>query len=118
MIIHPEVQKYIAMLGADQSVAVVGYQFPIPRDVRTVDISVLSGVPSIQQVVEGVESMMDIKSATMPEEMDQSSIGNVGEDVRALSYRQFKVVLSNAQFVIRTGDQTPYGAILLERKGW
>ncbi len=120
MIINGEILKVVSTLGDDQAIAVVGFDFPLPLEVPHLDLSVTEGVPTIDQVAKAVASMLTVGSVTLPEEMDEGTLTAwfTEDQKRPLSYRQFKVVLKNAQFIIRTGDKTPYGAAFITHKLW
>lgn len=94
--------------------------FPTARGVEVIDLAVVYGVPAFENVLDAVLAEVVVERATMARETDLHSPARA-DYIRShfpsavqVSHEELKVLATSAQFVVRTGDATPYSNILLQ----
>ena len=98
--------------------------FPFWPQIETIDISLVDDIPTVRQVLAAIQDNFVVGAAFMAEEF----LGENGESVQDASRRpagsreiafephvEFKTRVPAAVGLIRTGDTTQYGNIILSR---
>ena len=122
-ILNPNVLSLIARVRHTNTLVIADRGFPYWPQIETVDISLVDDVPTVRQVLAALSENFVIGAAFMAEEF----LGENGQPVQQ-EYAQllspveiqfephveFKRRVPHAIGLIRTGDTTQYGNIILE----
>lgn len=125
-ILNPDILHLLARVRHTNTLVIADWAFPYWPEIETVDISLTQGVPTILQVLELLKPNFKIGRILQAEEFLTT---NPGETVKAYnisfgeipnvlierpSHLDFKKLVPDAIGLIRTGDTTAYGNIILE----
>lgn len=119
-IINPTLAGALAALRHTDLFVVSDSGFPTARGVEVIDLAVVYGLPPFDQVLDAVLAEVVVEKATMAKEVDlhnptqaeriRSRLGNVAQ----VSHEELKAMAGAAQFVLRTGEATPYSNVVLQ----
>lgn len=120
-ILNPTLAKQIAMLGHFDKICVADAGLPIPPGVERIDLALVADVPLLQQVLEALNSEVEVQEFVLASESDSKNpkLGQLMSDLwpnatgRRVSHEEFKKMISDCRFVIRTGEFTPYANVIL-----
>lgn len=95
--------------------------FPVPKDAKVVDVSLIAGVPSFMLVLKAVLNELIIENYTILDfmkEYNQETYNElqqifVKQKKEEVSMQEFIELSSNAKLFIRTGELKPLSNILL-----
>lgn len=125
-ILNPDILHLIARVRHTNTLVIADWAFPFWPEIETVDISLTHGIPTILQVLELLKPNFKIGRILQAEEF---LANNSEKTVQAYNtsfeeipdviierptHLDFKKLVPNAIGLIRTGDATPYGNIILE----
>jgi len=125
-ILNPDILHLIARVRHTNTLVIADWAFPYWPEIETVDISLTRGIPSILLVLELLKPNFKIGRVIQAEEFLTT---NPEETVKAYNssfeeipiavierpaHNDFKRLVPNAIGLIRTGDTTAYGNIILE----
>jgi D-ribose pyranase len=122
-ILNPRVLALLARVRHTNTLVIADRGFPYWPRIETVDISLVDDVPTVRQVLAALRGGFQIKAATMAEEFLRENGTTVREDyVRLLApvdiafepHVVLKLRVPSAIGLIRTGDTTQFGNIILE----
>jgi len=113
-----ELLKRLVMMGEGDAVVVAGCRFSLPEELPVVDLAVTDDLPTIQDVLSILTTNVKFSEMTIAHEVDEtlkSAIEKNVQDLKVneLTYRQLQVVSKNTKFVIRTGDMSKAGVVVL-----
>jgi D-ribose pyranase len=114
----------LAELGHRDVAIVTDAGFPIPSQLRRIDVALIPGVPSMMQTLEAVVAEADIEEAIVSREMADANprmlqgmrellMRTEGIELRLIPHEDFKKASQYAKFALRTGEVTPYSNIML-----
>jgi D-ribose pyranase len=97
----------------------------VDAGIPVIDLSLIEGVPTLEQVLDVVASELELDSAITPSELpgaDAACDAAVaaaldGKKRKEVMYEQVKVLAKHARAVVRTGDCRPYASIILLAAG-
>ncbi|MDO5735836.1 MAG: D-ribose pyranase [Propionibacteriaceae bacterium] len=116
-ILNPQLARAVARLGHRDTFVVADCGLPIPREVEVIDLSVVFGIPRFIDVLDAILSEVVVEGAVIAEEARSTDVNQwVSERLRPVSYvphEQLKVQVSDAAFVVRTGETTSYANIIV-----
>ena len=120
-VLNSDIIAAIAALGHTDSMVIADAGFPIPKDVPSIDISLIKGIPSFQQTLKAIAKDLVIESFIIAEELPKKNPGVLksiqtvlsGVSGKKLPHELFKKQAATANVVIRTGESSPYGNIIL-----
>jgi D-ribose pyranase len=121
-IINPNVASLIARVRHTNMLVIADAAFPYWPQIETVDLSLVKGVPTIIQVLDAVLPNFKTGEIYMAEEFltsnDRSTQEIFAKACRGvqqlfLPHVEFKKRVPNAIGLIRTGDTTAYGNMIL-----
>lgn len=122
-ILNPWLNHLLSRVRHTNALVIADRGFPFWPMIETIDISLIDGVPTVLQVIVAVRPNFVIGQALMAEEFFSHNPPAVqGEFAAALvgislAYEahetHFKPRVPSAIGLIRTGDTTPYGNIIL-----
>ena len=125
-ILNPHVLDLLARIRHTNTLVISDWAFPYWTEIETVDISLTRGIPNVLDVLELLKSNFKVGHIWQAEEFlannaddrieafDQAFAGFAGAEVARLPHIQFKALVPNAVGLIRTGDATAYGNVILE----
>jgi D-ribose pyranase len=122
-IINPAINSLLSRVRHTDMLIVSDWGFPNMAGVETIDISLVAGVPRVVEVLRAIRSNFNCSKAVMAVEFRETSTAETlrcYEDVLegvSIAWEPHASLKSRAMGVvgiIRTGDTTRFGNILLE----
>ena len=122
-ILNPHILQLIARIRHTNTVVIADWAFPFWPQIETVDISLTHGIPTVLDVLDLLTPVFKIGRIWQAEEFvstnSQESIDRFAKSFGDLpltreAHVDFKKRVPHAIGLIRTGDPTPYGNIILE----
>lgn len=122
-ILNPGVLSLIARVRHTNTLVIADRGFPFWPEIETVDISLVDDVPTVRQVLAALKDNFVIGAAFMANEFrgeNGEAVQNAYADLLAPvriqfePHVEFKTRVPDAIGLIRTGDTTQYGNIILE----
>lgn len=122
-IINPHVLDLLARIRHTNTLVISDWAFPFWPEIETVDISLTHHIPSILDVLNLITPVFQVGRIWQAEEfLEHNSPETIARFQRAFgstplsheSHVDFKKRVPNAIGLIRTGDATPYGNIIIE----
>ena len=123
-LLNPQMLDLLARVRHTNYVVIADRGFPYWPMIETVDISLVDDVPTVRQVLEAVMPHYNFGKAYMAEEFLKENSDEVLQEYKRLlgsaeitfeSHEGiFKPRVPGAVGLIRTGDTTQYGNIILE----
>lgn len=119
-IIHPELMFQLASCGHGDLVCIADAGLPIPPETPRVDLGFAQGRPGFFEVLDALLPEICVEGAVWAREAAARSpevSGRLEELFEgmgsAIPHEEFKDLLLDARFVIRTGEFTPYANVIL-----
>ncbi|MCH7227478.1 RbsD/FucU domain-containing protein [Haloferula sp. A504] len=123
-ILNPHILELLARIRHTNTLVIADWAFPYWPEVETVDISLTRGIPTILDVLGLIRPNFTIGKvwqaeeflSTNPTETLQAFDGAFEgiPEVERLPHLDFKALVPSAIGLIRTGDPTAYGNIIIE----
>ena len=125
-ILNPHVLDLIARIRHTNTLVISDWAFPYWPEIETVDISLTHNIPTVLDVLNVLkqnfkigkiwqaEEFLATNSAVSIKAFDDSFAEIPNVNVSRLAHNDFKKMVPSAIGLIRTGDATPYGNIILE----
>ena len=125
-ILNPQVLELVARIRHTNTLVIADWAFPYWPQIETVDISLTKGMPMVLDVLEllkpnfkigriwQAEEFLDTNPAETIKSFDDSFGGIPDVTIERLPHVTFKTFVPDAIGLIRTGDPTAYGNIILE----
>ena len=122
-IINPHVLSLLARIRHTNTLVIADWAFPHWTEIEVVDISLTSGIPLVLDVLELLKLNFKIGEIWQAEEFSKSNPAKTikkfetacgGIKVTREPHVDFKKRVHKAIGLIRTGDPTAYGNIILE----
>ena len=121
-ILNPRLLSLLARVRHTNALVIADRGFPFWPQIETVDVSVVDDVPTVLQVLAAVRGNFSATQAFMAREFQKNNSaatrdafakGLAGVPVKFEPHVQFKRRVPNAIGLIRTGDTTQYGNVIL-----
>jgi D-ribose pyranase len=122
-ILNPRLLDLLARVRHTNTLVIADRGFPFWPQIETVDISLVDDVPTVLQVLAAVRGSCVIGKAWMAKEFLRANSKRTqaqfvaalkGASVKFEPHVELKKRVPNAIGLIRTGDTTQYGNIILE----
>ncbi len=119
-IIHAQLAAALGRLRHTDLFAISDSGFPTARGVEVVDLAVTYGVPTFEAVLAAVAAEIVVEKATMATETYAHNSPQADRirahfpNVVEVSHEELKLMAASAQFVVRTGEATPYSNVVLQ----
>ncbi|MEO8617505.1 MAG: RbsD/FucU family protein [Luteolibacter sp.] len=122
-ILNPHVLELIARIRHTNTLVISDWAFPYWPEIETVDISLTHNIPTVLDVLDLLTPVFKIGRIWQADEFTANNAQDVvdrytrsfGEiPLTREAHVEFKKRVPNAIGLIRTGDATPYGNIILE----
>ncbi|MES2307593.1 MAG: RbsD/FucU family protein [Verrucomicrobiota bacterium] len=122
-ILNPALAELLCRFRHTNTIVIADKGFPYWPEIQTLDLSVTVGLPTVRQILEVMRDRYSIGKAWMAEESKsanppsvlqsyQASLGNT--QIQFEPHTDFKKRVPHTIGLIRTGDATQYGNIILE----
>ncbi len=122
-ILNPHVLDLVARIRHTNTLVISDWAFPYWPQIETVDISLTHGIPTVLDVLDLLTPVFKIgriwqaeefMSHNTPEKIERFEKSFGGIPVTREAHVDFKKRVPLAIGLIRTGDPTPYGNIIIE----
>jgi D-ribose pyranase len=122
-ILNPHVLDLIARIRHTNTLVIADWAFPYWPEIETVDISLCKGIPTVLDVLDLLTPVFKIGRIWQAEEfVNTNTTENITRFEKSFGHipltrephLDFKKRVPHAIGLIRTGDPTPYGNIILE----
>lgn len=122
-ILNPHVLSLVARTRHTNTLVIADRGFPYWPELETVDISLVDDVPTVRQVLAAIQPNFVVGAAFMAAEFLRENDDLVQGDYTTIlspveitfePHVEFKQRVAHAVGLIRTGDTTQYGNIILE----
>jgi D-ribose pyranase len=122
-ILNPQLLSLLARVRHTNTLVIADRGFPFWPQIETVDISLVDGVPTVLQVLLALRSNFVIGKAWMAQEFKRANSAKTqalfvaalkGATFTFEPHVDFKKRVPSAIGLIRTGDTTQYGNLILE----
>ena len=120
-ILNPQINSLLSRVRHTNTLVVADRGFPFWPQIETIDISLIDDVPTVRQVLQAIAANFVIGKAWMAEEArDHNPSAVIAEYARLLPpivfepHVDFKRRIPHAIGLIRTGDTTQYGNLVIE----
>ena len=122
-ILNPHILELIARIRHTNTLVIADWAFPYWPEIETVDIALTRGIPTVLDVLDLLTPIFKIGRIWQAEEFVGT---NTAESVARFAnsfgeipltrepHLEFKKRVPHAIGLIRTGDPTPYGNIIIE----
>lgn len=121
-ILNPNILSLLARVRFSNSLVIADRVFPFAPGIDTVDISLVSGIPTVLQVLEAIRPNFKIARIYMAQEFREHNSREIqstfetamqGIKISFEPHVQFKQRLPQVVGMIRTGDSISYSNMLL-----
>lgn len=122
-ILNPNVLDLIARIRHTNTLVIADWAFPYWPEIETVDISLTHGIPTVLDVLDLLTPVFKIGRIWQADEFVTSNPAEMVErfaksfgriPLTREAHLEFKQRVPHAIGLIRTGDATPYGNIIIE----
>lgn len=105
-------------LGHTDLVVVCDAGLPIPPGPTVVDLAFRFGVPSLEEVLDGLLDELVVEGAIAAEEVERNPVirrflQSRFPELGLVSHEELKRMAAAAKLVVRTGEATPYSNVVL-----
>jgi len=118
-ILNAELSRRLALLGHTDTLVVADCGLPQPPGVPVVDLAVVFGVPSFEQVLRALAAEIVVEAAVVATEAESRNpavvrlAGSLFGDVEQVPHEDFKGRTAGARLLVRTGEASPYANVIL-----
>jgi D-ribose pyranase len=122
-ILNPAVLDILARVRHTNTLVISDRGFPFWPEIETVDLSVVDDLPTVAQIVAALRpnfvigrvfAAENVTTANSPEKLARHLAALEGLPLTYLSHAELKQRVPAAIGLIRTGDTTQYGNLILE----
>ena len=122
-ILNPAVLDLLARIRHTNTLVIADRGFPFWPEIETVDLSVVDDLPTVAQIIEALRPAFvigrvlaaeEVKAANSPEKLARHLGALDGLPITFVSHTELKKRVPQAIGLIRTGDTTQYGNLILE----
>ena len=125
-ILNPHLLSLLARVRHTNLLVIADWAFPFWPQIETVDLSLTHGIPTIPQVLDCLSpgfkvgriwqasQFVDCNDSATHSRFEERFAAFPGASLDRLDHDAFKLLVPKAIGLIRTGDPTPYGNVILE----
>ncbi|BAU95638.1 D-ribose pyranase [Corynebacterium suranareeae] len=111
-LLNPELCYAIARLGHTDTWAVADCGLPIPDHVEVIDLALVFGIPSFEQVIAALKPEVVVQGAAIADETPEHIREILGLPCEEITHEELKNRIADCSFVVRTGETTPYANVI------
>ncbi|WP_336713724.1 D-ribose pyranase [Arthrobacter sp. USHLN218] len=115
-ILNPALNAGLSRLGEGHLVVIADCGLPLPANGPVVDLSLVRGVPRLQEVLDAVVAELEIEASFAAAEAGpevRAWFEGSGLDPVSIEHEELTAMLPQAALIIRTGEATPFANIVL-----
>jgi D-ribose pyranase len=120
-LLHRELSAAVADLGHTDRILFADAGHPIPRDADRIDLAVRPGLPAMLPVLEAVLEELSVEGFFVSAEMEAANPMLweayqqllAGAERHVIPHAEFKALVPEVKYAVRTGEYTPYANIIL-----
>ncbi len=121
-ILNAPLNAALGELGHYDTSVICDAGLPIPQNTKRIDLSLTAGIPGFMDVLSVVSGEIDLERVILAEEIKQDNPAQLeaikkllsGVKIEFIPHTELKRKVSEAKFVVRTGEVTPFSNIILE----
>lgn len=129
-ILNPALNHLLARIRHTNTLVIADWAFPYPTGIEVVDLSLTKGIPLITDLLEVLSKNFKVGRIWQAEEFLKTNSNEILEtyqnkfdgfkplypdlEVTRLPHLDFKEMVPDAIGLVRTGDPTAYGNLILE----
>ncbi len=117
-VFNSEIAGVIAKLGHTDMVAVVDLGFPIPENVKRIDLVIDKNKPTVEDVLKVLAKELCVEKLIVAKESSGEFLEMLEEifqnvEIYRVPHEEFKILSKSCMAIIRTGEAIPYSNVLL-----
>jgi len=124
-LLNSNIVRVLGNMGAQDPIAISNCKMSIPDCVEKIDIALRRGTPSLLDTLDTLLEEFNAGTVVLPEEikgkdteLHKEILKRVSEDrIQYVSFMQFRKRIERAKAVVRTGEESTFGCIMLESSG-
>lgn len=122
-ILNPHILELLARVRHTNTLVISDWAFPYWPEIQTIDISLTHGIPTVLDVFELIRPVFEIGTVMQasefldhnpPDVIARHDSAMAGLNLERLPHDAFKTHVPKAIGLIRTGDATIYGNLILQ----
>lgn len=122
-ILNSHLAKLADDLGHTDQVCIGDLGLPVPNGIPKIDLSLTSGIPSFQEVLDIYLENILVEKVILAEEIKEANSNQLSRllakldnsvNIEYVSHNHLKQMTQDVKAVIRTGENTPYSNIILQ----
>ncbi len=122
-ILNPDLMELLLRIRHTNTIVISDLGFPYWPEIETLDLSVRQDLPTIVELLEAISPEFKIGKihqanefveSNSPEKIAEFENAFGGAELSRLPHDEFKKMVPQAIGLIRTGDSTAYGNIIIE----
>ncbi|MDX5045098.1 D-ribose pyranase [Streptococcus agalactiae] len=122
-ILNSHLAKLADDLGHNDQVCIGDLGLPVPNGIPKIDLSLTSGIPSFQEVLDIYLENILVEKVILAEEIKEANSDQLSRllakldnsvNIEYVSHNHLKQMTQDVKAVIRTGENTPYSNIILQ----
>ncbi|HHV5800420.1 TPA: D-ribose pyranase [Streptococcus agalactiae] len=122
-ILNSHLAKLTDDLGHTDQVCIGDLGLPVPNGIPKIDLSLTSGIPSFQEVLDIYLENILVEKVILAEEIKEANSDQLSRllakldnsvNIEYVSHNHLKQMTQDVKAVIRTGENTPYSNIILQ----
>lgn len=122
-ILNSHLAKLADDLGHTDQVCIGDLGLPVPNGIPKIDLSLTSGIPSFQEVLDIYLENILVEKVILAEEIKEANSDQLSRllakldnsvNIEYVSHNHLKQMTQDIKAVIRTGENTPYSNIILQ----
>lgn len=121
-IVNRDIARIVSEQGHQDFLMVVDAGFAIPKEIEVVDVSLAENKPMVLEVLAELKEFYSVEKMIMAVQTKKSNptlfrnistVWGEGMDVEEVDHEVLKKMAKDVKAVIRTGDFTAYGNVIL-----
>lgn len=126
ILLNSQILNALGNMGAQDCITLSNCQMTMPASCHKIDLALKRGTPSLTETLDTLLEEFTYDIVVVPEEIKEHDPELLGalleripeEQVRYVSYMQFRKRSERSVAIVRTGEVSRFGCILLEAKGF
>lgn len=110
-IFNSEISAIVASMGHTDKIAIVDMGFPIPDNVKKIDLVVDKEIPKFDIVMNTLLKELYVEKVIIAEESSEEFINmikKITDNIEIIPHEDLKKLSHNSKAIIRTGEVRPY----------
>ena len=121
-ILNVELSAALAGLGHMEKVLIGDAGMPVPENVPVIDLVLVAGIPTFEQVVKAIAEEIVVEKYTVASEMKEKNQRNrkmleetfEGTEREEMPHAALKEFTAQCKFAVRTGENTPFANVVIQ----